>query len=154
MIVSIYKEFKVTEKDLVDFVDKSNKFDNLERENFLQQKRENYFKFNFKKATNDGKFSLLPKIYKSLSKVPRRPGISNCGIPTEKISEFLDHHLQPLMKQGESCIKDTEGFLGKLKAVREIPKRAILVTADVAPLRHGYWDLTFAVVCLHFHGLY
>ena len=133
---SIYKEVKVTEKDLVDLVDKSNKiFVDLERRNIIQEKEKNYFKFNFKKATNVGKFYLLPKIHKSLSKVPGRPVISNCGMPTEKISEFLDHHLQPLlMKQGEYYIKDTGDFLEKLKRVGEIPKGAILVTADVVGL--------------------
>ena len=55
-------------------------------------------------------------------------------MPAEKISEFLDRHLQPLMKQGESYIKDTGDFLEKLKRVEEIPKRAIPVTADVVGL--------------------
>ena len=55
-------------------------------------------------------------------------------MPTEKISEFLGHHLQPLMKQGESYKKDTGDFLEKLKRVEEIPKGAILVTADVVGL--------------------
>ena len=129
---SIHKGVKVTEKDLVD---KSNKiFVDLERRNIIQEKKKNYFKFNFKKATNVGKFYLLPKIHKSLSKVPGHPLISNCGMPTEKILEFLDHHLQPLMKQGESCIKDTRNFLEKLKRVEEIPKGAIFVTADVVGL--------------------
>ena len=131
----IYKEVKVTEKDLADLVDKSNKiFVDLERRNIIQEKEKNYFKFNFKKATNVGKFYLLLKIHKSLSKVPGRPVISNCGMPTEKISAFLDHHLQPLMKQGESYIKDTGDFFEKLKRVGEIPKGAILVTADVVGL--------------------
>ena len=70
----------------------------------------------------------------SLSKIPGCPVISNCGMPTEKISEFLDHHLQPLMKQGESYIKDTGDFLEKLKRVGEIPKGTIVVTADVVGL--------------------
>ena len=35
------------------------------------------------------------------------------------------------MKQGESYIKDTGDYLGKLKAVGQIPKGAIPVTADV-----------------------
>ena len=43
-------------------------------------------------------------------------------MPTEKISKFLDHHLQPLMKQSESHIKDTGDFLEILKKVKEIPK--------------------------------
>ena len=55
-------------------------------------------------------------------------------MPTEKISEFLDHHLKPLMKQRESYIKDTGDFLEKLKRVEGIPKGAILVTADVVGL--------------------
>ena len=55
-------------------------------------------------------------------------------MPTEKISEFLDHHLQPPIKPGESYIKDTGDFLEKLKRVEEIPKGTILVTADVVGL--------------------
>ena len=55
-------------------------------------------------------------------------------MPTEKIWEFLDHHLLPLMKQGESFIKDTGDFLEKLKRAGEIPKGAILVTADAVGL--------------------
>ena len=79
---SIYNEVKVTEKDLVDLVHKSNKiFVDLERRNIIQAKEKNYFKFDFKKATNVGKFYLLPKIHKSLSKVPGLPVISNCGMP-------------------------------------------------------------------------
>ena len=85
---SIFKEVteKVTEKDLADLVDKSNKiFANLERRNIIQKKEKNYFKFNFKKATNVGKFYLLPKIHKSLSKVPACQVISNCAMSTKKI---------------------------------------------------------------------
>ena len=122
---SIYKEVKVTEKDLVTLVDKINKiFANLGRKNII-------LKFNFKKATNVGKFYLLSKIQKSLSKVPGRPAITNCGMPMEKISKFLDHGLQPVMKQKEWYVKDTRYFLKKLRAVDEISKGAILVIADV-----------------------
>ena len=52
----------------------------------------------------------------------------------KKNSEFLDHHLQTLMKQGESYVNDTGDFLEKLKRVEKIPKGAILVTADVVGL--------------------
>ena len=55
-------------------------------------------------------------------------------MPTEKISEFLHHHLQTLMKQGGSYIKNTRDILEKLKRVGEISKEAILVTADVVGL--------------------
>ena len=62
--------------------------------------------------------------------MPERPVISNCGTPAEKVSEFLDYHLQPIMKQGESYIRDTGDFLVKLKATEEV----FLVTADVTGL--------------------
>ena len=53
---------------------------------------------------------LLPKIHKRLDNVPGRPVISNCGTPSEKASEFLGHHLQPIMKSGVFYIKGTDDF--------------------------------------------
>ena len=69
-----------------------------------------------------------------LYKLSGRPVISNCGTPTEKVSGFLDRHLQLIMKQGESYIRDTGDFLAKVKAAGEVAKEAILVTADVVEL--------------------
>ena len=46
----------------------------------------------------------------------------------------MDHHLQPITKQGGSYIRSTGHFLAKVKAVGEVPKGAILVTADVVGL--------------------
>ena len=77
---------------------------------------------------------LLPKTHKGLCNAPGRPVISNCGTPTEKVSEFLDHQLQSIMKQGNSYIKDAGDFLEKLGAIGEIPRGAILETADVVGL--------------------
>ena len=57
-----------------------------------------------------GRFYLLPKIHKRLNSVPGRPVISNSGFHTEKFSEFLDFHLQPLAKSVHSYIKDTNHF--------------------------------------------
>ena len=47
------------------------------------------------------------------------------------MSEFLDHHLQPVMKGGKSYVKDTNHFLEKLKELGKVPPDAVLVTADV-----------------------
>ena len=69
-----------------------------------------------------------------LHKRLRLPVISNCGTPTEKASEFLDHHLQPIMKPVVSYIKDTNDFLFKLKNLGKIPENAFLITADVVGL--------------------
>ena len=42
--------------------------------------------------------------------MPGRPVISNCGMPTEKVSKFLDNHLEPIMKNGLSYIRDSKLF--------------------------------------------
>ena len=81
-----------------------------------------------------GRFYLLPKIHKRLNGVPGRPVISNCGYFTENISEFLDHHLQPLAKTVMSYIKDTNHFLKKLSELGEIPEDVILCIVDVVGL--------------------
>ena len=64
-----------------------------------------------------GKFYLLPKIHKRLENVPGRPVISNCGTATERISEFLDFHIQPLVCNVPSVIKDTSDYLQKLEGL-------------------------------------
>ena len=97
-----YEEIRITEKGQVELLEKSNDlFSILRRKNVITENENNYFWFNFQKATNLGKLYLLPKIHKGLCKVSGRPVISSCGTPTEKVSEFLDHYLQPIMKQGE-----------------------------------------------------
>lgn len=103
----------------------------------ITEKALKYFTQKYKKTTNFGKMYLLSqrsKIHKSLVKVPGRPVVSNCGISTEKGSEFLDHHLQPIMLSGISYIKETNGFLLKLKDWNKVPNNAILVTTDVVRL--------------------
>ena len=107
----------------------NNLFSNLRRKNVITEKENNYFK-----TTKLSKLYLLPKIHKGLFKVPGRMVISNCRIPNEKVSEFLDHHSQPLMKQGESYKRDTGDFLATLKAAGEVAKGVILLAADVLGL--------------------
>ena len=85
-------------------------------------------------STNFAKMYILPKVHKRLDNVLGRPVISSCGIPTEKAYEFLDHHLQPIMKSRVSYIKNTNDFLSKLKNLRKIPQNWFLVTADVIGL--------------------
>ena len=41
--------------------------------------------------------------------------ISNCGTPTEKVSEFLDSELKSVMQEGWSHIKGSGDFIEKLK---------------------------------------
>ena len=49
-------------------------------------------------------------------------------------SEFLDHHLKPVMQKGLSYIRDSQHFLEKIKTIGSVPENAILVTADVVGL--------------------
>ena len=77
---------------------------------------------------------LLPKVHKQIENVPGRPVISNCGTPTEKVSEFLDYHLKSTMQSAKSYIKDTSDFLRKLNELSKLPENAVLVTTDVAGL--------------------
>ena len=60
--------------------------------------------------------------------------ISNCGTPTEKVSEFLDSELKSVMQECWSYIKDSGDFIKKLKNIDHIPQGAIMVTADVVGL--------------------
>ena len=78
-----------------------------------------------------GKLNLLPTIYKYLFDVPGQPVISNCGTPTEKVSEFLDHILKAVMQQSGTYIKDSGDFIKKLKEIKEVANDATMVTADV-----------------------
>ena len=119
---------KFNQKLMSDLTEKSNRiFKALCNKKLITEKELKYFSFNFKKACCLGKMYLLPKIHKRLFDVPGRPVISNCGTPTEKVSEFLDHHLQLVMKGGRSYVKDAQDFLEKLKHLGKVPSNAILV---------------------------
>ena len=54
----------------------------------------------FKDACCLDKRYLQPKIQKILFGVPGHPVIFNCGTATEKVSEFLQHHLESVMNGG------------------------------------------------------
>ena len=79
-----------------------------------------------------GRFYILPKIHKQGN--PGRPIISSNGHPTERISEFVDYHLKPLVQTLPSYIKATTHFLLQLQNLGQLPENAILVTLDVSSL--------------------
>ena len=93
-----------------------------------------YFSYEYKKITNSGKLHLLLKIHKRLENVHGRQVISNYGTPTEKVSEFLDYHFNPLMQSGQLYIKDSGDFLKKIKNLGSPLENSSLVTADVVGL--------------------
>ena len=104
---NVYKDIGFKEKSLYKLPETSNSlFRNPKKKSCIIEKELKYFSIEFTKVTNLGKIYLLPKIHKRLFDVPGRPVISNCGNLTEKVSEFLDHVLKPVMQQSRSYIKD------------------------------------------------
>ena len=71
------------------------------------------------------------KIHKSPMGI--RPIVSSCESPTENLSQFIDHWLQPLMKALPSYIKDTTQLINELKELTVKPNN-LLVTVDVKSL--------------------
>ena len=55
-------------------------------------------------------------------------------MPTEKLSEFLDYQLKPVMQNGKSFIRDSGHFLEKIKNISTLLENGILVTADAVGL--------------------
>ena len=79
-----------------------------------------------------GRFYILPKIHKPGN--PGRPIVSSNSHPTERISQFVDYHLQPLVHKLPSFVKDTNDFLNKLLTIGKLPANSLLVTLDVSSL--------------------
>ena len=94
------------------------------------------------------RFYILPKIHKQGN--PGRPIISSNGHPTERISEFVDYHLKPLVQTLPSYIKDTTHFLLQLQNLGQLPENAILVMLDVSSLYTNIPQKEGEEACRHF----
>ena len=86
------------------------------------------------KTCRTARFYLLPKIHKQIRPPPGRPVVAGIGSPTEKISQFVDHFLNPISMKVKSYIRDTNDFLHKLKVLEEFEEGTLLVTMDVTSL--------------------
>jgi len=78
------------------------------------------------------RFYMLPKIHKENN--PGRPVVSSVNCHTSKISKHVDYHLQPIVKEIPSYVKDTTDFLNKIKSIERLPENSIFVTMDVKSL--------------------
>ena len=76
-------------------------------------------------------FYILKKIHKPTP--VGRPIISGCDGPTERISAFVDHLIQPIAQKQASYLKDTTDFLNFIEKTK-LPKSTILVSMDVTSL--------------------
>ena len=131
----VYKEVKFNKNILTGLVEKRNNiFNCLCSHRLISESELKYFTYNFKKATNLDKVYFLPKIHRRLANILGRPVISNCVTPTEKVSEYPDFLLKPVMQDGWSYIKDNGDFFKKIKRLGKTPEGGILVVADVVGL--------------------
>ena len=80
------------------------------------------------------RFYMLPKIHKGTTPPPGRPIVSANSSPTERISEFVDFFLNPLVPSIPSYIRDTTHFLKILRDLGQVPPNCLLVTLDVSSL--------------------
>ena len=88
-------------------------------------------------------FYTLTKIHKPTP--VGRPIISGCSGPTERISAFVDHLIQPIAQLQVSYLKGTTDviFINFIERIK-LPKSAILVSMDVTNLyknipQRGYY---------------
>ena len=95
-----------------------------------------------------GRFYILPKVHKQGN--PGRPIVSSNSHPTERISQFVDHHLKPLVQTTQSFIKDTTHFLSKLEQLEQFPANSLLVTLEVSSLYTNIPHNEGISACRHF----
>ena len=101
----------------------------LQVDKIIDDETAKYLKENSPKP---GRFYTIPKLHKQGH--PGRPIVSSNSHPTERISQFVDFHLQPLVTKLPSYIKDTTHFLNKLNSIGQLPDGVLLVTLDVSSL--------------------
>ena len=81
-------------------------------------------------------FYLKPKVQKESN--AGRPVISsiNChtNFPNSKISEYVDYHLQPIVKEIPSYVQDKTDFLREISKIDFVPDNSYLVSLDVKSL--------------------
>ena len=77
------------------------------------------------------KFYISPKIHKENN--PGRLVVNSINCHTSEISRFVDHHLQPLVREIPLYIKETNDFINKIDNFA-VPPNSFLVTMDVKSL--------------------
>jgi len=74
----------------------------------------------------------LKKIHKTPMGI--RPIVSSINSVTENVAQFLDHYLQPIMKNLPTYLKDTNQLLDKLANIRiQVSHRGCEITIHLHP---------------------
>jgi len=119
---------------------------------YIDDKTLDYFLVN--STPRARRFYLLPKIHKK--GCPGRPVVSGCGTCAERVSEFVDFHIKPLVPEITSSVKDTKHFLQVLRNLGRLPEGGLLVTQGSHPFSEtNFQDFsrTFPDLRLNFPGL-
>ena len=99
---------------------------------YFQKFRAQNPKFEYFGPARTPLFYGLPKVHKP--NLPLRPIVSACDSPTDQLSNYVTHFIQPLVEILPSYIRDNKHFLQLLESLPPLPENAILVTADVTSL--------------------
>ena len=91
---------------------------------------------------------LLPKIHKGKSPPLERPIISANECPTERISQLVDHFLQPHIPKIKSWVRDSGHCIQLLRKIAQLPPGSILSALDVVCLYPNI-DQEEAIECIH-----
>ena len=126
-----FKFYKRLNRDITADIQKRVTFyvNRMYHERLINEKTRKYL---IQTDVKPGRFYILPKIHKPGN--PGRPIVSSNSHPTERISQFVDYHLQPLVHKLPSFVKDTNDFLNKLLTIGKLPSNSLLVTLDVSSL--------------------
>lgn len=115
-----------------------NILNNMLKDNFITKDQ-----FHYLSGPKDIKtrvFYLLPKIHKAKTKWPQpdkmpegRPIVSDVNSETYRVTEIIDHYLNPLASKHESYIKNTYDFINNIRDFA-VKNNYLLVTGDVTAL--------------------
>ena len=108
--------------------------DRMHKNKLISDKNKQYL---IQTDVKPGRFYILPKVHEPGN--PGRPIVSSNSHPTERISHFVDYHLQPLVHKLPSFVKGTNDFLNKLLIIGNLPANSLLVTLDVSSLNKSYF---------------
>ena len=106
----------------------NDKIDRFKKENLLSKELADGLKPVNPKTP---KFYISPKIHKEST--PRKPMINSVNCHTSEILRFVDHHLQPLVREIPSYNKRTNFFINKINNFA-LQSNSLLLTMDVKSL--------------------
>ncbi len=127
---SIYE--KIEEDPTIPLAQAINKYiEYMYKKGIIDNTTKEYLSFKPNNMPRTQQLYFLKKIHKNPIAV--RPIVSGCGGPTEKISQFLDYHLQPQVPKIKSYTRDSGHLINQLETMTISPD-AILATIDVKAL--------------------